>query len=71
LIDYPIPGNDDAIRSVRLILSVITQAITTARAEFEAKHGRRKQEQQPEAAAQPAAEATPVAAEVPAEAVPA
>jgi small subunit ribosomal protein S2 len=70
LIDYPIPGNDDAIRSVRLILSTITQAITTARAEFEAKHGRRKQEQQqPQEAAQPAPE--PVAAEVPAEAVPA
>jgi small subunit ribosomal protein S2 len=75
LIDYPIPGNDDAIRSVRLILSVITQSITTARAEFEAKHGRRgaKQEQQPqqEAAAQPATE--PVLAETPAiaEAVPA
>jgi len=72
LVDYPVPGNDDAIRSVRLILSVITQAITTARAEFEAKHGRRKQEQQQEAAApQPAAEAAPVETPAIAEAVPA
>jgi small subunit ribosomal protein S2 len=75
LIDYPIPGNDDAIRSVRLVLSVIQQNITTARAEFEAKHGRRKQEEpalaataeQPAAAA-PAEEAAVAAA---AEAVPA
>src|SRR5437868_1901191 len=74
LVDHPIPGNDDAIRSVRLILSVITQAITTARAEFEAKHGRRKQEQQEAAAAaQPAEPAALAPAETPAmaEAVPA
>ena len=32
LVDYPIPGNDDAIRSVRMILSVIHQAILPARA---------------------------------------
>jgi small subunit ribosomal protein S2 len=64
LIDYPIPGNDDAIRSVRLILSVITQAIGNARAEFEARHGRRKQEEAPAPAEQPAvAEATAAVAE--------
>jgi small subunit ribosomal protein S2 len=51
LTTYPIPGNDDAIRSVRLILSVIVQSITQARAEFEAKYGRRKEP----AAAEPAA----------------
>lgn len=71
LIDYPIPGNDDAIRSVRLILTVITQAITTARAEFEARHGRRRQEETAAPAqAQPAAEAAPAAAAA-VEAVPA
>ncbi|MGI8966376.1 MAG: 30S ribosomal protein S2, partial [Limisphaerales bacterium] len=42
LADYPIAGNDDAIRSVRLILSVLVQTITQARAEFEAKYARRK-----------------------------
>jgi small subunit ribosomal protein S2 len=42
LVEYPIAGNDDAIRSVRLILTVVVQAITQARAEFEAKYARRK-----------------------------
>jgi len=42
LITVPIAGNDDAIRSVRLILSVVVQVITQARAEYEAKYGRRK-----------------------------
>jgi len=42
LATYPIPGNDDAIRSVRLILSLLVQIITQARAEYEAKYARRK-----------------------------
>jgi small subunit ribosomal protein S2 len=42
LVDYPVAGNDDAIRSVRLILKVITDTITQARAEYEAKYARRK-----------------------------
>ena len=60
LVDYPVPANDDAIRSVRMILSVVGQAVTQARAEHEAKFGRRRTE---EAAAEPAppAEAAPVA----------
>jgi len=41
LTDYPIAANDDAIRSVRLILQAISQAITQARAEFEAKRARK------------------------------
>jgi len=53
LVDFPVPGNDDAIRSVRLILSVIMQTITQARVEFEAKYGRRK-----ETEATPAAESS-------------
>ena len=59
LVDYPIAGNDDAIRSVRVVLNTIVQAIMHARAEYEAKHARRKQ---------PEAEAPPVEA-APAEAV--
>ena len=57
LVTYPIAGNDDAIRSVRLVLSVIVQIITQARAEYEAKYARRKPmaEGQPEVA--PTAEA--------------
>src|SRR5438067_3470405 len=42
LTTYPIPGNDDAIRSVRLVLSLLVQIITQARAEYEAKYNRRK-----------------------------
>jgi len=71
LIDYPIPGNDDAIRSVRLILSIVQQSITTARAEFEARHGRRKQEEAAPAAAEQPAPATEEAIATAAEAVPA
>jgi small subunit ribosomal protein S2 len=41
LIDLPIAGNDDAIRSVRLILSVVVQAISRAKMEYEAKFGRK------------------------------
>ena len=37
LADYPIAGNDDAIRSVRMIMATIGQTITQARGEFEAK----------------------------------
>src|SRR4030095_3683088 len=54
LVDYPIAGNDDAIRSVRLVLSVITQTITQARAEYEARYARRKQAEEA-----PATEAAP------------
>jgi len=78
LVDYPIAGNDDAIRSVRLILQTVVQTITQARAEYEAKYGRRNREEQPpaETAAAPAAETAPAPAPAPAmepaqEAVPA
>lgn len=62
LADYPIPGNDDAIRSVRLILSVITQTMTQARAEYEARHARSKvdEEKAPVAEAAPEAPAAPI-----------
>jgi small subunit ribosomal protein S2 len=56
--DYPIAANDDAIRSVRLILQAVSQAITMARAEFESKKSRRINEE-----AAPAAAGAPVVAE--------
>jgi len=56
LVDYPIAGNDDAIRSVRVILQTIVQTITRARAEYEAKYARRKSAEEP--AAESAAPAT-------------
>jgi small subunit ribosomal protein S2 len=60
LVDYPIAGNDDAIRSVRLILQTVVQTVTQARAEYEAKYGRRKTQQGEESAE---TAATPVATE--------
>jgi len=42
LVDYPIAGNDDAIRSVRMVLSVVIQTVMQARAEYEAKYARKK-----------------------------
>jgi small subunit ribosomal protein S2 len=68
LVDYPIAGNDDAIRSVRLILQTVVQTITQARAEYEAKYGRRRQEQGEETsapAAPPAEAPTPAIAPAP------
>ncbi len=68
LVDYPIAGNDDAIRSVRMLLTTVTQTIIQARAEYEAKYARRKIAEEPPAA--PAAEA-PAAAVVEAAPAPA
>ncbi|MGH7950470.1 MAG: 30S ribosomal protein S2 [Limisphaerales bacterium] len=48
LVNYPIAANDDAIRSVRMIMVTIGQTITQAMAEFESKHARKPDE--PEAA---------------------
>jgi small subunit ribosomal protein S2 len=58
-VDYPIPGNDDAIRSIRLILSVVAQTVMQARAEYEAKQARRGGEAaSPATAESPATTAT-------------
>jgi len=64
LVTYPIAGNDDAIRSVRLILQTVVQVVTQARAEYEAKYGRRKTQEE-------TAQAAPATAETTAEAPPA
>jgi len=55
LVDYPIAGNDDAIRSIRMVLLTIGQAITRAQAEYEAKYARRKQAEEPVKPVEPAA----------------
>jgi small subunit ribosomal protein S2 len=60
-VDYPIAGNDDAIRSVRLILQAVSAAISTAHAEYEAKF-RRKQNEEAPAEAAPVAEVAPTPA---------
>ena len=60
LVDLPIAANDDAIRSIRLILALIGQAVTQAQAEYEAKYARRKTvEEAAPAAPEAAAETTP------------
>jgi small subunit ribosomal protein S2 len=67
LVDFPVAGNDDAIRSVRMILATIGQVVTHAQAEYEARYARRKTEearaeQAPaEPAPVPATEAAPAA----------
>jgi small subunit ribosomal protein S2 len=72
LVNYPIAGNDDAIRSVRMILTTVGQIITRARGEYEAKYGRNKQAEAsvepPETGAAPMAspESPAVATEQPA-----
>ncbi|HUC83748.1 MAG TPA: 30S ribosomal protein S2 [Candidatus Acidoferrales bacterium] len=67
--DFPIAANDDAIRSVRLILQAVSQAVTQARAEFEAKKSRRVNEET--APAEPVAPAATVAPADPPAAAPA
>jgi small subunit ribosomal protein S2 len=62
LVDYPIAGNDDAIRSVRVILATIGQTLMQAQAEYESKYARRKvAEEGATTQAAPAAEAAPMA----------
>ena len=58
--DFPIAGNDDAIRSVRVILAAVGQAITQGKAEFESKKSRKPQAD--EAVAEAAAPAAAPAA---------
>jgi small subunit ribosomal protein S2 len=64
LADYPVAGNDDAIRSVRIILAVITQTIGQARAEYEAKYARRSADEAKDRS--PTTEVAPPPAAVPA-----
>ncbi|MCW5553552.1 MAG: 30S ribosomal protein S2 [Verrucomicrobiae bacterium] len=63
LVDYPIAGNDDAIRSVRMILATIGQVVTRAQAEFETRASRRKVEEQSAAVEPGVTEAAPAPTE--------
>ena len=44
-IAYPIPGNDDSSRAVRLVLNVIAEAIIQASAEYTANAAKRVRQQ--------------------------
>jgi len=59
LVDYPIAGNDDAIRSVKLILGTVVEVIAKSKAEFDAKRARKGDKM--EAAPAPAVEPAPAA----------
>jgi len=59
--DYPIAGNDDAIRSIKLLLGAVVETISRARAEHDAKRARKV-----DANAAPAAPAPAPTAEAPA-----
>ncbi len=63
-VDYPIPANDDAIRSVKIILATVTAAVSKGRAEYDAKFARsKKSEEKPADAGAPAPVAEPAAAQ--------
>ncbi len=64
LVDYPVAGNDDAIRSVRMILATVGQVVTQAQAEYEAKYARRKSPEDAVVATAAPAEGQPVPAPV-------
>ena len=82
LVDYPIAGNDDAIRSIKAVLSAVTQPMVEARAAYEAASAKMKADaeakaEQPEitptetvaeaAPAEPAPAEEPAAESAPAE----
>jgi small subunit ribosomal protein S2 len=46
LVNYPIAANDDAIRSVRMIMATVGQCITQAQVEFESKRSHRPNAQE-------------------------
>ncbi|MFA5161123.1 MAG: 30S ribosomal protein S2 [Elusimicrobiales bacterium] len=74
LIDYPIPGNDDAARSIKLFCAMVADSIIEGRQEAQAKKAKAENTQPAEAGEQPqpetqpeaAAETVAVAAETPA-----
>ncbi len=60
---YPVPGNDDSIRSLRLLLGILSEGLSDAKAELDAARARaraeekrRKEKEEAERAAQKAAE---------------
>ncbi len=58
LVDYPIAGNDDAIRSVKLILNTVVGVIAAAKAEHDSKRVRKPADREEST---PAPTAPPVA----------
>ena len=70
LVDYPIAGNDDAIRSIKAVLSAVTQPMVEARAAYEAASAKMKAEADAKANKSDIAPDLPIA-ETPIESAPA
>jgi small subunit ribosomal protein S2 len=66
VVDYPIAGNDDAIRSIKILLQAVTTAIAQGKAEADAKKSRRINRDEPPAAPAPTAPAAPAEVAAPA-----
>ena len=71
LVDHPIAGNDDAIRSIKAVLGAVTQPMVEARAAYEAAAAKMKADAEAKAATPDPAPAEAVAEEAPTEAAPA
>jgi small subunit ribosomal protein S2 len=71
LVEYPIAGNDDAIRSIKAVLSAVTQPMIEARAAYEAAAAKLKAEAEAKVAKQEKASAEAEAAKAGVKAAPA
>jgi small subunit ribosomal protein S2 len=52
LVDYPIPGNDDAVKAIRIILEVLVEGVQSGLAQRQARQDRAGAQKQAAAAAQ-------------------
>ena len=64
LIDYPVPGNDDAIKSIKLITSILAQSILDGRKRYEEVRAALKETQAAEAEAAEERAETVIAPEI-------
>jgi small subunit ribosomal protein S2 len=71
LVDHPIAGNDDAIRSIKAVLSAVTQPMVEARAAYEAASAKMKADAEAKAEQPESAPTETVAEAAPAEPAPA
>ena len=71
LVDYPIAGNDDAIRSIKAVLSAVTQPMVEARAAYEAASAKMKADAEAKAEQPESIPTETVAETAPAEPAPA
>ena len=71
LVDYPIAGNDDAIRSIKAVLSAVTQPMVEARAAYEAASAKMKADAEAKAEQPESTPTETVAEAAPAEPAPA